>query len=53
MNNDCHIRRYAVTHIVHCIYLSINNVFESRLAHLGVDLVVSGVRELGTKGVAS
>ena len=51
VNNDCHIKRYAVTHIVHCKYLSINNVFESGLAHLGVDLVVSGMRELGTKGV--
>ena len=51
MNSDCHIKRYAVTHLVHCKYLSINNVFESGLAHLGVDLVVSGVRELGTKGV--
>ena len=33
------------------MYLSIYDVLESRLAHLGVDLVVGGVRELWTKGV--
>ena len=33
------------------MYLSIHDVFESRLAHLGVDLVVGCVGELWTKGV--
>ena len=35
----------------HTMYLGIYDVLESRLAHLGVDLVVSSVRELWTKGV--
>ena len=33
------------------VYLSIHDVLESRLTHLGVDLVVGGVGELWTKGV--
>ena len=45
------LRKFVLRKIPDLRYLSIDNVFESRLTHLGVDLMVSGVRELRSKGI--